>query len=459
MYTTIKTLWTKYKNKSEIARITNHDWKTIDKIIHNIENGIERPEKKEQKTIVDPYKETIIELLEKGLSGVRIHEEIISLGFSGSYSCIKKYIQKMKRRTNIFIRIHTDPGEEAQVDFGYVGLTLDNSGKKRKTWVFNMRLSYSRLDYYEKVYNQKVETFIQCHINAFEYFGGVPEIVKIDNLKAAVLEANFYQPIFQEMYKKFAEYYGFKPIPCRVRRPNDKGKVESGIKYVKSNFFKGRIFKNETDCNKKLKEWLQNANNRVHGTTRRVPSVIFASEEKEKLKKLPDMRFRFPKAGTRYVYHDCHIFVDYNYYSVPYEYVGESVDIELDDKLLRINHNSKQIAIHEKLEGKGNFSTNESHYPKYKCISTTEMQEYYQTKMKNIGKNAERLFFLILSENKSVWIQTVRGILSLTKQYPPEILEKACERALIFNVLTYQIIKNICNNGAYNLPIDKNYMK
>ena len=89
------------------------------------------------------------------------------------------------------------PGEEAQVDFGYLGMSPDDTGKRKKTWVFNMRLSYSRLDYFEKVYDQKVETFIAAHIHAFEFFGGIPEYVKIDNLKAAILEANFYEPIYQ----------------------------------------------------------------------------------------------------------------------------------------------------------------------------------------------------------------------------------------------------------------------
>jgi len=82
-------------------------------------------------------------------------------------------------------------------------MTIDDNGKRRKTWVFNMRLSHSRYDYYQKVYDQKVETFIACHINAFEFFGGVPEYVKIDNLKAAILKANFYEPVYQLMYKHF----------------------------------------------------------------------------------------------------------------------------------------------------------------------------------------------------------------------------------------------------------------
>ena len=98
--------------------------------------------------------------------------------------------------------MRTNSGEEAQVDFGYAGLTPDNNKKRRKTWVFNMRLSYSRLDYYEKAYDQRAETFMRCHINAFNCFRGVPEYVKTDNLKA-----NFYEPVYQRQYKDFADYY------------------------------------------------------------------------------------------------------------------------------------------------------------------------------------------------------------------------------------------------------------
>ncbi len=158
------------KSKSEIARITGHDWKTVDKVIKAIEDGERGPQIKERGSIVDPFKEKVIEKLESSLSGVRIHEELAREGFSGSYSAVKKYIRKLKKKEDIFLRLHSPPAHEAQVDFGYVGKTKDDEGKSRKTWIFNMRLSYSRLDYYAKVYNQKVETFINCHVRAFEFF-------------------------------------------------------------------------------------------------------------------------------------------------------------------------------------------------------------------------------------------------------------------------------------------------
>ncbi|MDI6729718.1 MAG: IS21 family transposase [Thermodesulfovibrionales bacterium] len=454
MYTTIKTLKELGKNKSEIARITGHDWKTVRKVIKNIEDGKGNPEIKERQSMVEAHKEKVIKLLEEGLSAVRIREELAADGFSGSYSAVKKYVRKLKGRQNIFIRIHTVAGHEAQVDFGYVGRTRDDEGKSRKTWVFNMKLSHSRYDYYEKVYDQKVETFINCHINSFEYFGGVPEVVKIDNLKAAILEANFYGPVYQKFYSSFAEYYGFKPIPCRIYRPNDKGKVESGIKYVKSNFLKGRKFINGVDCDRRLRQWMEDANRRIHGTTKKIPFEVFEKEERNKLLPLPIARYQLYRVGTRLVYHDCHIYVDHNYYSVPFMYVGKEVEVEMDDNFLRVFYKGKQIVLHKRIQGRGQFSTDASHYPRYKQYSDTEHQEKYQVKMAEIGVFTEQLFFLILKEMKRYWHQPVKGILSLTKKYPKHIVELACKRALAYGACHYQTVKKICENGTYALPVE-----
>ncbi len=454
MYTTIKTLWERGRNKTEISKMTGHDWKTVNKIIKRIESGKDYPEKKDHPSKLDNHKDQILEWLEHGLTGIRIFEELKKTGLQIGYSTIKDYLSKIKKRQKIFIRVHTEPGEEAQVDFGYAGYTLENNTKRRKTWVFNMRLSYSRLDYYEKVYDQKVETFVQCHINAFEAFGGVPRFVKIDNLKAAILEANFYEPVYQELYKNFAEHYNFKIQPCRVRHPNDKGKVESGIKYVKNNFFLGRSFENSNDLDKRLKIWTQKANNRTHGTTRKIPIEIFEQLEKKELLFLPQEAFRQPKVGTRRVCHDCHIFVEYNYYSVPFEYVGKDVEIELDSRLLRIFHNNKEIAKHAKLQGKGVFSTENAHYPKYKVYSDTEYQEKYQIKMAEIGEFAEHFFLFLIRQNPNCWGRVIKGILSLVKNYSNEVINLACKRAIAYDVHTYKMVKSICETGSYKLPVE-----
>ncbi|MFH1593719.1 MAG: IS21 family transposase [Candidatus Omnitrophota bacterium] len=457
MFTTIKTLWEKYKNKSAIAEMTGHDWKTVSKVVKLIEGGSEYPKKKPHPRLLDPHKEKIVEWLEKeGLNALKTWERLRAEGVKAGYTTVKTFIADIKKRDEIFVRIHTSPGEEAQVDFGYVGLTPDNNGKKRKTWVFNMRLSYSRLDYYEKVYDQRVETFIQCHERAFAYFGGSPGTVRIDNLKAAILEANFYEPIYHRLYLSFAEYYGFKIIPCRIYRPNDKGKVESGVKYVQCNFFLGRKFSIGDDVDTQLRYWLDHTcNKRIHGTTRKVPREVFDSEEKPKLKPLPLERFKMSTVGTRKVYHDCHVFIDYSYYSVPFEYVGKEVDIDISKELVRIFYQGKEIAVHPRLAERGKFQTNINHYPKYKRFSDTEYQEIYQLKMAGIGPYAEQLFFIITRKQDN-WMRTIQGILSLLRSYPKEVVDLSCKRALAFGVWQYQVIKRICYNGSYNLPVEFN---
>lgn len=129
------------------------------------------------------YHTKIISYLESNFSGIRIYEKLQGLGYAKSYSSVRRYVAKLKFSQDICVRFHSNPGEEAQVDFGYVGLMPEpKTGKRKKGWAFNMRLSYSRLDYYEIVFDQKVETFIQCHEKAFWSFGGVPRITKIDNL-------------------------------------------------------------------------------------------------------------------------------------------------------------------------------------------------------------------------------------------------------------------------------------
>lgn len=458
MYTTIETLWNQGHNKSFISRATGHDWKTIDKVIKLLALGKDAPDRKPHPRKLSKHHDILIPLIQQGLSAVRIHEELNKEGIAVGYSTVKTEVRYLKRKSDIFIRVHSKAGEEAQVDFGYVGFTPDSTGKRRKTWIFNMRLSYSRLDYYEEVHDQRVETFIQCHINAFKFFGGVPATVKIDNLKAAILEANFYEPIYQRHYLAFSEFYGFQSLPCRVYRPNDKGKVESGIKYIKSNFFAGRKFTDKKQLQNHLSHWLKKANSRTHGTTKKVPMQIFNNEEKQALRPLPLEEFNLNKLGSRKVYHDCHIYVEHNYYSVPFSYVGKTVDISIGDKLIQIYDQGKLIASHGKLKSAGEFSTQKGHYPKYKCLSETEFQEKYQSKMAKIGVYAEQLFFKLKDERKTAWSRPVQGILSLSKTFSPEVVNKACQRALAFDALSYRSIKNICRNGTYLLPLDTNYV-
>ena len=159
--------------------------------------------------------------------------------------------------------------------------------------------------------------------------------------------------------------------------------------------------------------------------------------------------------GSRKVYRDCHVYIDYNYYSVPFDYVGKDVDIAVDDNLVRIAYQGHPIALHERLKNKGNFSTQEAHYPAYKLPFSSGNKQLLEDKMKNIGAFAKALFLLLLDKQPYHWHQTTRGILSLQKRFSNDVINLACNRALSYGAIKYRQIKSICESGCYNLPISQ----
>lgn len=460
MHTTIHTLAKKGYNKTQIARILEIDRKTVRRILNQIEEkGV--VERKETCSILDPYKEYIQIQVSKDLGAMRIHQDMIrEFDFNGSYDTVKKYVAKIKKSPpKAYMVMHSLPGEEAQVDFGYIGTIKLTDGKYKKAWVFVMELSYSRYMYVEIVFDQSVSTFIDCHKKAFRYFGGVPQNVKVDNLKAAVLEADFYEPVVQRNYAAFASHYGFCPEPCRVYTPTDKGKVESNVKYVKTNCFKAREFKDIHEARLFLKEWLETiANVRRHGTTKKVPSEEFNLIEKKSLLPLPTDDYNISKITSATVMPNCHISYGGNYYSVPHAYIGEDVDVVIVDNLLKAIYKDKEIALHpvEKNE-KGKFFTNKNHYPDYKNITSDDIKSRYREDMCKIGQHAVIFFDKFLEQKNSKYnYRTIAGILSLRKKYDSATIDNACYRAYMYNALKYKTVKRICEQGINCLPVETN---
>ncbi len=443
MHITIKTLYEKGYNKTQIAGIVGCRRKTVRRALERMARG-EEIKRKKVPSIVEPYEEYIRRKVSQRLTAVRIHEDLVKeKGFRGSYSTVKRFVRKIKAEEKpVYMHNVVLPGEEAQVDFGYVGRLRDSTGKLRKAWVFCYGLSYSRMDYYEVVFSQRVKTFLQCHIHAFHYFGGVPEVVRIDNLKSAVLEANFYEPEYQRDYFLFSRHYGFSPLPSRVRTPTDNAMAESRIKYVKRNFFRARKFMNIAHCQRELREWMEQVSHqRIHGTTRRVPKEVFEEEERVKLKRLPERDFELCDWVKRKVSSNCHIAFDRNYYSVPYAYCGKEVTLKVTDSLIRVYEGinplsveeGKLLCIHPRLKGQGKFQTNKSHYPSWKQLSHTEYQERARKRMAEIGAYAEEYFKHIVEKNKGYWGRVIKGILYLAKKYGFEAVDLACKRALFYH--------------------------
>ena len=458
MYTTIITLYKQKVSQRQIAKLTKLDRKTVSKIIKRYEQeGVDEPMIYQRESALKLWHGQIVQLLEKDLSCKRIYEELRDQGCEASYSALTRYVKKHKIKDNSCIRFHTKAGEEAQVDFGDIGLQYTPEGKRAKAYVFNMRLSYSRLDYYEVVFDQTIKTWIQCHINAFNYFGGAPEVIKLDNLKAGVINPNFYEPVYQKEYKRLAEHYDILLSPCRVYQPQEKGKVESGIKYVKNNFFAGRKFNSYIELNAALERWQENANLRIHGTTKRIPRELFKKEEANCLKELPLENFDLSTWHTRKVARDCHVTIENNYYSVPAKYITCDVLVQLTPKMVQIfSTNNELLARHNRvLNDKGIFTTNPFHYGKYKrlCPGFIEYEEYCLKQMHDIGSNCKLFLEFLQQERGKDWYRTAKGIISLRKNYSDELIDMACKRGLYYGIVSYSKIKSILQNNAVNLPL------
>lgn len=459
MYTTILTLYRKGTSIRQIAKQTTVHRCTVKKIIKRYEEKkLTEPTPYNRMSKVKEWHEDITGLLSQNLSILRIHEILKQQGFTSSYNALTYYLRKQKIRNTTSIRFHTAAGEEAQVDFGSIGMQYDVAGKKRKAYVFNMRLSYSRYDYYEIVFDQKIETWIMCHINAFAYFGGAPQVIKLDNLKAGVTKVDMYETVYQKEYKRMADHYSVMLAACRPYQPQEKGKVESGIKYIKNNFFAGRQFNDNTDMNDQLALWNTIANERLHGTTKEKPCKLFVNIEKPALISLPAVDYEMADWYRRKVAKDCHITLDNNYYSVPSKYVGEDVEVSLGYNLIKIyNSKNELLTTHPRSKSKGVFTTNTNHYDKYKslCPGFKRYDEHYQNEMKKIGENGVSMLQEIKKQNERAWQQPIKGIVGLRKLYPDNIIDAACKRALHFGTCSYSVVKRIIENNGHCLPLNE----
>jgi len=248
----------------------------------------------------------ILGKLEQGLSGVRIFQDLRQeSGFTGSYSSVKRFVRRLNSVHPLpFRRIETGPGEEAQVDFGQGARTL-RDGKKRRPHILRICLSYSRKCYSEAVWQQTTESFIRCLENAFRAFGGVPKRLVIDNLKAAVTKADWFDPELNPKIAAFARHYGIVILPTKPATPRHKGKIESGVKYVQNAFLPLRTFRSLGDANGQLKAWtLSVAGNRIHGTTQEMPLTRFVQtllDRKDRMSMAVGLEVRVPFCDHRLV--------------------------------------------------------------------------------------------------------------------------------------------------------------
>jgi transposase len=389
-------------------------------------SGLGRP------SACEPYRPVIVVQLEQGLTAQRIYQDLVAEhGYAGSYWSVRRFVGRLEAQSEWPVRrLECGPGEEAQVDFGSGAPLVTADGKRQRTYVFRIVLSHSRKAYSEAVTRQTTEAFIRCLENAFVHFGGVTQRLVLDNLRAAVKQADWFDPELNPKVQAFAQHYGTVFLPTRPYTPRHKGKVERGVGYVQDNALKGRTFASLEEENRFLLDWEQTvADTRVHGTTRRQVGKVFREGERAALVPLPVERFPFFHESQRSVHRDGHVEVDKAYYSVPPEYLGRRVWVRWDSRLVRVfNARWQQIALHVKHEP-GRFSTQGQHIAAEKISNIERGAAWLLGQVRRLGPQATRWAEGVIQVRGVEGIRVLQGLLSLAKRHRCEQLEHACELA------------------------------
>ncbi len=381
----------------------------------------------------ETHRVTILAKLELGLSARRIFQDLrADHGFTGSYQSVKRYVRKLgSLHPAPFRRMESSPALECQVDFGKGAWVEMENGKRKRPWLFRIVLSCSRKGYSEVVWQQSTENFIRCLENAFRAFGGVTRTVVLDNLRAAVTKADWFDPLLNPKVEDFGRHYGTVFLPTKSYTPRHKGKIERGVGYAQDNALKGRIFKSLEAQNEFLRHWEETvADLRLHGTIKKQVKQQFLEVERPALQPLPEDRFPYFFEGQRTVHRDAHVEVKGAYYSMPPEYQGHQVWVRYDTRMVRVfNLRFELIATHVRLEP-GRFSTQDSHLASEKISRVEKGAEYLLGRAARIGPKTALWSRAMIEERGIQGVRILNGLISLTTRHSAAQVESACDLAL-----------------------------
>lgn len=423
----------------EIARELQLDLKTVRKWARREKFQKAPVPKRESK--LDPFKGQIVRLLERhSYSARQIFQQIKEASYSGQYTIVKAFVRQVRpKQKPAFLTLHFEPGQCAQVDWGCAGSVAVGSTRRRLSF-FIMVLAFSRKLYVEFTLAETMEHFLTCHQHAFEYFNGLVGQVWVDNCKVAVLSRTPESVLFNPRYLDFANHYGFQIRACGVGQPQEKGRVESGVRYVKTNFLNGLELSDFKSINPAARYWLDNvANVRVHGQTQKTPQELFAQE---KLKPINPLAYDAAVLETVRVNGQFRIKVDGNRYSVPCPYASSQLTLKrLPDRLL-VYDKDKLVAEHVR-----SYDRNQDY----------ELPDHVQPLLLQRKKaRDQKLFlrFLALCPKAPDYYQQleqrrlnpkhhVQKIVALSELYGTEAVARALEDAFTFQAFSCEYIANI----------------
>jgi len=330
-------------------------------------------------SILDPYKQMIGDYLEEdNYQGTWIFDRIKSRGYTGSYDTLKHYVSGIKEKKSrlAYMRFETDPGLQAQVDWGDFHIQ-EPDGKTTVVYAFVLVLGYSRGMYVEFVDCCTLDVFMDCHIRAFGYLRGVPAEVLYDNMKNVVVgRQDKGRPVFNMEFLHFAHHYSFQPKAAPPYSPWVKGKVERPIDYIRERFWRGYPYSNTEKANEDMMIWLnETANKRLHGTHREAVHLRWAREVPY-LGELPPVDYDTSIKVFRKVYRDCRFSYNGNYYGVPHRMVGKKVMLKIKGDLIRIYYDDELLGRYRQPAGKNNMVSDPAIYEELRHDRTQLICKY-----------------------------------------------------------------------------------
>jgi transposase len=389
-----------------------------------------------------PYLDTIEAGLSRGRNAMAIWQDLVDVcGFTAGYQSVRRFVRNLQGATSpeACAVIETAPGEEAQVDYGDGPMVRDpHTGKYRRTRLFVLTLGCSRKSVRLLVFRSSSQTWAELHEKAFRRLGGATRVVVLDNLREGVLTADIYDPTLNPLYRDVLAHYGAVALPCRVRHPDRKGKVESGVGHAKKTPLKGMRFESLPEAQAYLDHWEERwADTRIHGTTKRQVAAMFA-EERPALLPLPVEPFRYYQYGERTVHLDGCVEVEAAYYSASPGWIGRRVQVQWDVRNVRLlNPRTGQLLREHLRNARGGHRIKDEDRPKQTPLSTQQLLGRADKTGAQIGTLCRGMHHA----RGEIAVRHILGVLSLAKKYGGATVDDACAAALEVGVCQYRFVR------------------
>jgi transposase len=396
----------------------------------------------------EPFRDAIELSLSRDRNAMAIWHDLVSeSGFRGGYQTVKRFVRKLRGKQPLQPRavILTPPGEEAQVDYGTGPMVRDpQTGKYRRTRLFVLTLGYSRKAVRLLTFRSSSRIWAELHEKAFRRLGGCTRVVVLDNLREGVLVADIYDPTLNPLYRDVLAHYGVIALPCRIKDPDRKGKVESAVGHTQKTPLKGKRFESLEEAQTYLDHWETScADTRIHGTTKRQVAAMFA-EEKSSLLPLPLEPFRYYQHGQRVVHLDGCVEVEAAYYGLPPGWIGRLVRVPWDELYVRILDPKNGLLLREHVRQKrGWYRIQEQDHPKQRPLRVSQLL----WRAGRAGTHIGTLCNLIYNQLGEPGVRRVLGVLSLTKKFGLAAVEDACAAALEMGVQEYRFVRRYLERG------------